>query len=116
MGQQLLDEVEEALERLARYRSDLLLDGIFALCEHKPFRSPVPGGSTEPIEGRRVGGCAHHSELPKVAEAVIEARRNNPKSRRCTFCDAGLVVRPCTCTLRINPPGSPADRHRSKKS
>jgi len=35
--------------------------------------TPVPAGSTEPIEGRGVGGCAHDSEGPKVADAVIEA-------------------------------------------
>ncbi len=30
---------------------------------------------------------------------------------------AGIrAIRPCTCTLRINIPGSPTDRHRGKKS
>jgi len=38
LGQQLLDEVEETLQRLTRYRPDLLPDSIFALCERKPFR------------------------------------------------------------------------------
>src|SRR5262252_2758089 len=32
------------------------------------------------------------------------------------YIQASLFNRPCTCTLRLNTPGSPADWHRSKKS
>src|SRR5215813_1356675 len=44
LSQQLLDELEEALERLTRYRPDLLPDSLFALCERKPFRCRSRGG------------------------------------------------------------------------
>src|SRR5215813_805324 len=44
LGQQLLDEVEETLQRLTRYRPDLLPDSICTLCECKPFRCRSRGG------------------------------------------------------------------------
>src|SRR5262245_54530766 len=38
LGEQLLDELQQTLQRLPSYRMNLLSDGCGSLCERKPFR------------------------------------------------------------------------------
>jgi hypothetical protein len=59
-------------------------------------------------------GTAVYTRRPEavgVAAAVIEARLG-------AFRDTEILPTegPCTCTLRINTTGSPADLHRGKKT
>ena len=55
-------------------------------------------GDTQQLSPGTTIGMAIGAEIPPGDPALIR------------------TVRPCTCTLRINTPGSPADRCRSRKS